>query len=781
MARFENNWGDAVNGSVTLSVDPGFLSIASPSPGGAVRTIGLMPGITNLDSSSWTNDSDPFGIAIAQDAIPCTIPYTLTFAADGGYVRQFHREFRVMPSVLFVDDDDGNVNVERYFHESLRKLNVVHDTWDHASQGTPSAEALRRYSAVIWTCEWTFPSLDSLDRVELRKYLDGGGNLFISGQDVGWDLSDPSSGDQPNEFAKSGGESKDFYERYLRAVYRADDAFSGGIRGVAGDPIGDRMVFQRYQPGRAPWQQWGDVIDTINGSLPVFVVAGGPYDSSVAAVRYEGAYRLVNFGFGGFEAIVDSVSRYTVMARVVDQLVGGYEHTPVRDNENYTTPYPVELTAHATEITSVELGWNTTGLFPFTRVAMTPSEGARYVGSIPAQPLNTDVWYFLLIRSGDRYLPYRLRSFHVSADLDPPMIVVADTILNSIRLQGPYELDVRVTDLHGIDSTTLLLTWAVNGGPDNQTNIMGIGTPDGYRGSILPSQPLQPGDQITYALTVSDRSRARNEAQYPAAGRRVFTVGRETLDDFERADLTSSRWSVGGWGTDLLVHHSGSHAMADSPEGLYPRQTDNALTLRRAVDLSGQSQAVLRYYRRVFIDPTDTLYVEAGADTVHWSVLFKHTGFDPVFGGMIRQDLRLEALLAAGADSVWVRFRLSSDATLEQDGAYIDDVEILIGSLTDVEDATSPGSVPVSFALEQNYPNPFNPSTRIRYEVAEQSRVLLTIYNLLGERVSTVVDELRPAGRHVATWNAANMPSGVYFYTITAGSFTQTRKMVLMK
>ncbi len=88
---------------------------------------------------------------------------------------------------------------------------------------------------------------------------------------------------------------------------------------------------------------------------------------------------------------------------------------------------------------------------------------------------------------------------------------------------------------------------------------------------------------------------------------------------------------------------------------------------------------------------------------------------------------------------------------------------------------------PEQFALLQNYPNPFNPSTRIIYTIPRLSHVILKVFDILGREVATIVNETRHAGRHSVQWNAAGVPSGVYFYRITAEDFVQTQKMVLIK
>lgn len=91
------------------------------------------------------------------------------------------------------------------------------------------------------------------------------------------------------------------------------------------------------------------------------------------------------------------------------------------------------------------------------------------------------------------------------------------------------------------------------------------------------------------------------------------------------------------------------------------------------------------------------------------------------------------------------------------------------------------GPIPAKFALAQNAPNPFNPMTTIKYSLPRDSQVLLRIYNLRGQVVETLVEGSMTAGYHDAVWNAAGHPSGVYFYRIQAGDFTETRKMILLK
>ena len=89
--------------------------------------------------------------------------------------------------------------------------------------------------------------------------------------------------------------------------------------------------------------------------------------------------------------------------------------------------------------------------------------------------------------------------------------------------------------------------------------------------------------------------------------------------------------------------------------------------------------------------------------------------------------------------------------------------------------------VPGRYALEQNYPNPFNPSTTIRYGLPTRSHVALTVFNSLGQQVTTLVHEEQESGYHDVKFDGSNLASGVYFYRIQAGSFVQTKKLVILK
>lgn len=113
-------------------------------------------------------------------------------------------------------------------------------------------------------------------------------------------------------------------------------------------------------------------------------------------------------------------------------------------------------------------------------------------------------------------------------------------------------------------------------------------------------------------------------------------------------------------------------------------------------------------------------------------------------------------------------------------GAPIADLVFVyeIGTLSSVQNE---GELPSVFNLNQNHPNPFNPTTTISYSLPQAENVKLSIYNLIGEEIGLLVNEFQQPGNYNLKFDAADLPSGIYFYSLTAGNFSETRKMMLVK
>lgn len=85
------------------------------------------------------------------------------------------------------------------------------------------------------------------------------------------------------------------------------------------------------------------------------------------------------------------------------------------------------------------------------------------------------------------------------------------------------------------------------------------------------------------------------------------------------------------------------------------------------------------------------------------------------------------------------------------------------------------------YSLQQNFPNPFNPSTRIKFSIPYNSHVKLTVYDVVGREIKILVNETKNAGSHEVTYNTNELPAGIYFYKIDSGSFSEIKRMILLK
>ena len=111
----------------------------------------------------------------------------------------------------------------------------------------------------------------------------------------------------------------------------------------------------------------------------------------------------------------------------------------------------------------------------------------------------------------------------------------------------------------------------------------------------------------------------------------------------------------------------------------------------------------------------------------------------------------------------------------EDDGMMLN---IKIDNPTSLDDDKS---TPEAFELYQNYPNPFNPSTSISYKIPSTGYVTLKVYDAIGNEVAKIVDEIKSAGKHTVTFNASNLSSGIYYYKLQSGNYTETKKMLLIR
>jgi hypothetical protein len=136
------------------------------------------------------------------------------------------------------------------------------------------------------------------------------------------------------------------------------------------------------------------------------------------------------------------------------------------------------------------------------------------------------------------------------------------------------------------------------------------------------------------------------------------------------------------------------------------------------------------------------------------------------------QQIEYAIIMARGADYLDSVTKLKEKAVAVRNFYFT-------GELTAIEELEN--IRPATFVLEQNYPNPFNPTTKINYELQITNEIDLSVYNVLGQKIATLVSKKQSAGSHQVEWDASGFASGVYYYVLKAGEFHQVRKMVLLK
>lgn len=146
---------------------------------------------------------------------------------------------------------------------------------------------------------------------------------------------------------------------------------------------------------------------------------------------------------------------------------------------------------------------------------------------------------------------------------------------------------------------------------------------------------------------------------------------------------------------------------------------------------------------------------------------------------------RFAAMVSSAAWPVTVRWEIApgDDRAIALNGSVrmTGKGSAVIGTPGPIEITAGTAAVPGAYALRQNYPNPFNPTTRISFDLPEPSEVRLTVYDMLGRRVAVLVDGVSEPGTHTVGFDATGHPSGLYFYRLDAGRFSDTRKMMILK
>jgi hypothetical protein len=247
----------------------------------------------------------------------------------------------------------------------------------------------------------------------------------------------------------------------------------------------------------------------------------------------------------------------------------------------------------------------------------------------------------------------------------------------------------------------------------------------------------------------------------------------------DSAENGMGRWTVStGWNVTTSQSYSPNNSFADSPTGNYSNSTNRTMTLTAAQNVSSAPVVFLSYWYKHTIDEIDNAYVDISSDngTTWRSKKF----FSGTVSTWTRDVLDLSEL-AKASSTMKLRFSLVSNGTIPADGIYLDNIKLVNYTLAPTGINSVSSELPNEYSLGQNYPNPFNPSTNIAFQLPDAGNVSLKLYDILGKELMTLVDEYRAPGSYEVRLDASDLPGGMYFYKLTSGGFSETRKMILIK
>lgn len=286
----------------------------------------------------------------------------------------------------------------------------------------------------------------------------------------------------------------------------------------------------------------------------------------------------------------------------------------------------------------------------------------------------------------------------------------------------------------------------------------------------------------------------------------TFVIGYPVFVFEDTANNPAINWTITKtpttspqWDSTYKTFYSEPNSYADSKNGNYVNNATVTMTLTNPIDITGLNNPRLVFWTKFDMESNwdygqvqvstnngTTWIALAGQYTEPGVGSFQPNG-EPVYDAAQTNWVKEEINLTAYSSSqVKIRFRLRTDSGTTRDGWYLDDIGVFYYTIpTDVSNITEPF---YDFSLEQNYPNPFNPSTKIKYSIpsvalseVEESLVTLKVFDVLGNEVTTLVNEEKPSGEYEVVFDAAGLSSGIYFYKLQVGSFTETKKLVLIR
>ncbi len=765
--------------NVSLGSSPG-MEISLTTDQNSIVTIENSNLQVNVLPDTEVKLLESFKIHASSEVKSEVVQFLLSFAGDNVLAETETLVVQIGKApILVVDDDDGNINVERFYSTPLEAFKAPFVSWNHNQLGEPSGEYLKQFPMVIWLCEWAFPSLNPADRTAISEYLELGGNLFLSGQDIGWDLSDPASINATDD-------ARNFYENVIQAQYVSDDAGDSPLGGIPFNKISNNLKFSIYQPGRSSSEQFPDVFQPTDSASVVWKYEN---NSGVGGLLFDGIYRLVYFGFG-LEAINAKINtnpvdiedtRFEVFERVLNFL-HPLKHEPVIDRTVAPTSIPIlaEFQAPGNLPDQINLLYKLPDDTLFQSVQLTEQDKS-FIGELDLQ--NKEglfQYYFELIDPNSQWFfpimgQNRPFMFYVGKDTIPPAIY-AEKLNNSLAKMTSYSITASISDNAGLDSANLFIYYHKSS-PSVDSIQLSFDLENNHFVGKIPGSFLY-GDSVTYWLTAKDKADPANQIKQDTVN---FIIG---LDDFESG---LEQWTLNSknWGLDQSEVFSGKYALSTSPGQDYPQNLNTVIQSRDSLDFDSLNQARLLFYSKYSIESGDAGFVEMKVGEEDWQIIA-----GPLSGLKNQWQLvNIDLLPFLGESECRLRFRFFSDdqTTTPLPGWFIDDVRILQDDyITGIsEESIVEFNIPDKLNLWPIFPNPVRELAIIQLEISKTATISVAIYNLLGQRVREIFSGVMNSGKKELTWSNFDdtgkiLPAGIYFLEVKSEYYKKSQKVIVL-
>ncbi len=543
---------------------------------------------------------------------------------------------------------------------------------------------------------------------------------------------------------------------------------------------------------------WTDVQVSDHNFTPVPIsgLAGG-YQGDYISIAYGSNNKLWPFWADNSSGI------YQTWTSAIN-LGPGIQHTPLSNTENVTGPYPVNcvITPAGSNIdpTKTRLFWSRNNPSITDSVLMTNTSGTNWTANIPGN--NSSATYRYYIKTADLMLRYAtapsgapgtLYSFIASSDTVKP-VITHTPLVNVPKANWPATVGATVTDNIGLDS--VWVRWYKNNTSTGLKTFKLVNTGGSNFSAAFNSDTSQVAynDSIYYRIIAQDNSSGHNKDSTALYSFKIIAIANACIGTGTTAT---------GWPFYTFYEDSRTQMLYTSSEIITGGGAPGNITRIGFNVVSAASQTMSGFNIKMQHTTATSItgWVTTGWTTVYTGTYsvpgtgWQYINLQTPFSWNGTQNLLVEVCYdnssytsnstvnSTSISGMTYHYHTDGSAGCTMTGSNSatsrPNVCMTINLLTG--NGTVQAEIPAVYSLAQNYPNPFNPSTSIKFNVPKLSNVKLVIYDVVGREITTLVNEMKKPGSYEAVFNAENFASGVYFYRLEAGDFTDVKKMVLIK